>query len=97
MTQRDYDADRCTAGERCRGVLELAIIVGIVAWTLTSSSLLMLPVLAAAGGLLAVLAIWDDAACRRAAHKGATARERTASAPDPKDRLQESSRGKRAA
>ena len=95
MTQRDHDSDSCTAGERCRGMLELALIVGIVAWTLTSPSLLMLPVLAAAGGLLAVLAIWDDAACRRAVHKGASAQQHTASARDFKDGHEVSSPDKR--
>ena len=75
MTHRDNDddPDPCTAAERCRGMLELAIIVGIVVLMLTWPSLLVLPVLAAAGGLLVVLAIWDDAACRRATEKAARA------------------------
>ena len=71
MTNHDHEADRFTTGERCRGLLELAIIGGIVVWTIMSSSLLMLPVLAAAGGLLVILAIWDDAACRPANEKAA--------------------------
>ena len=47
-------------------MLELLIIVGIVVWMLASDSVLMLPALAAAGGLLAILAFWDDVATRRA-------------------------------
>ena len=78
MTHRDNDddPDPCTTAQRCRGMLELAIIVGIVVLMLTWPSLLVLPVLAAAGGLLVVLAIWDDAACRRANEKAAGARAR---------------------
>ena len=57
-------------------MLELLIIVGIVVWMLASDSLLMLPALAVAGGLLAILAIWDDVAARRAVHNVPAARRR---------------------
>ena len=97
MTNHDHDADRFTMGERCRGVLELAIIVGIVVWTIMSSSLLMLPVLAAAAGLLVILAIWDDAACRRANQKAASARQHAAATRPVEDPFKRSAEGKRAA
>ena len=97
MTQHDHDLDRCTAGERCRGMLELAMIIGIVAWTVTSPSLLMLPVLAAAGGLLAGLAIWDDMACRRGAAEAAAARRDAAPVRDVRSGPEASSPDQRAA
>lgn len=69
------DRNRYSTKERCRGVLEMAILVGIIVWTIASPSLLMLPVLAAAGGLLVVLAIWEDA-CRLASDTAPDARPR---------------------
>ena len=83
----DHDPDPCTTGERCRGVLELAIICGIVILMITWPSLLMFPVLAAAGGLLVVLAIWDDVACRRANDNAAAAGQRAAVTRSERDRL----------
>ncbi len=93
----DDDPDPCTTAERCRGMLELAIIVGIVILMLTWPTLLVLPVVAAAGGLLVVLAIWDDVACGRADKKAAGTRPRAGSTRCGQDRLQGSSGDKRAA
>ena len=98
MTHHDPDdSDTYTTGERCRGVLELAIIVGIVTLMLTWPSLLMLPVIAAAGGLLVVLAIWDDAACRRPNEKTAAARQRATVRRQLQDRLRGSGSDRHAA
>jgi hypothetical protein len=98
MTQHDHDEpDRCTTGERCRGVLELSIIVGVITLVLSWPSLLMFPVLAAACGLLVMLAVWDDAARRRANEKTAAARERAEVACCGQDRLTPSGGDKRAA
>jgi hypothetical protein len=64
---RDYPSPRhCTGGERCRGIAEMVIIVGLFVCILLFPGVMLLPVVAAAGLLLVVLAVWDDAAARRA-------------------------------
>ena len=83
MTRHDDDSERFTWGERCRGVLELSIILGVIVWTLVFPSLVMLPVLAIAGGVLVALAVWDDVACRSA--QAARVRRSSASARKSRD------------
>jgi rhodanese-related sulfurtransferase len=54
-----------TFGEVFRGLLELTLVIAVIVTPIVVPNLLMLPLMAAAGLVLALLAAWDDVGARR--------------------------------